>query len=130
LGQFEKGELTMNHIRSSSKIYLLVIVLIMATGGVLVTAKGSHETQSANLEELARIKDDVLLVEARLTGPSRLEKLARIKDDIILVNARPIGPSQLEELARIKDDMIPVNARLIGPSRLEQLARIKEDFIP
>jgi len=71
----------MNRPQSSLKILLLVTLLIVATGGVLVTAKESHETKRASLEEQTRIKDDSVTLKADLIGPWRLEELARIKED-------------------------------------------------
>ena len=99
----------MNHLRPRSKVYSLVIALMVMvfTSIALVAAKETRLTGLSRLEELGQIKDDILPADARLTGPSRLEQLAHIKDDMFPANARLTGPSRLEELRRIKEDMLP-----------------------
>ena len=72
----------MNHIQFHSKLYLLVIVLMLAASGVVIAAKDTRATQLARLDELARIKDDVLPADARAAQLARLDELARIKDDM------------------------------------------------
>jgi hypothetical protein len=66
-----------------------------------------HPPAGANLDEVARIKDEGFAMDTRLSGSSQLEELARIKDEVFLVEAPPTGPSRLEVLARIKDDLMP-----------------------
>jgi len=112
----------MNHLRSHSKKYLLVFVLTLTIGSLLFFAQDTQGNQQPNSEELAQIKNDMFFI-----GPSRLEELARIKEDLILGNTHINGPSRLEELARIKDDSFSVSVRFNGPSRLEELTRIKEN---
>lgn len=140
----------MNHITFHSKLYLWVIVLVLAASGVLIATEDTRialqswlqdlvqiKVDSADvrpagpsrMEELARIKDDLVPVDGRISGPSKLEELARIKDDVSSLDTRFTGPSRLEEIARIKEDMTPIATRLSKPSRLEELERIKGDFV-
>lgn len=116
----------MNHKLFVSKSNLFAIVLILAASIVLVTVISVRATQYSQLQELARIKEGEVAVEAVLSAPSRLEELYRVKDDLFPDNIRFSGPSRLEEMARIKEDVLPADALLSGPSRLEELARIKE----
>lgn len=116
----------MNNIRSHLKIYLVAVVLVVFTMIVFEAITNTRANFLTRLEDLARIRDEVNLVDPHLTGPSKLEELARIKDDVFLGDARLTGSSRLEELARIKEDGFPGDTRLTGPSRLEELARIKE----
>ena len=75
----------MNPILSHKKIFLFVIVLALLLSFVLpVVAKDARASWLARLEQLARIKDDVVPVEARPGGLSRLEELARIKDHALI----------------------------------------------
>jgi len=112
----------MNHLRTQSKKYLLVFVLALTIGSLLFFAQETQGNQQPNSEELAQIKDNI-----SFSGPSQLEEPARVKEDLFPSITHLNGPSRLEELARIKDDIFPMSVRFNGPSRLEELARIKED---
>ena len=120
----------MNHMTSSSKFYLGVIVLMLTVSGVLIAVNNTRMALQYGLQELAKIKDDFSPVNARPSGPSSLEELAEIKDDLFPVSSiYPNGPSRLEKLTGIKDDLPLVNARPTGPSWLEELEHIKNDLV-
>lgn len=118
----------MNHIPFHSKLYLWAIVLVLAAGGVLIATEDTRVALQSGLQDLVQIKVDS--ADVRPAGPSRMEEVARIKDDLVPVDARVGGSSRLEELAQIKGDVFPSEARFIGPSRLEELARIKDNIAP
>jgi len=86
----------------------VLLVLVIAVGAYLALARSTaRPVGTSSLEELARIKDDVIPAAASLTGPSRLEELARTKDDAIAMTARLAGASRLEELEYIKGALAP-----------------------
>jgi len=112
----------MNHLRSHSKKYLIVLVLTLTIGSLLFFAQDTQGNQQPNPENLVQLKNDILF-----NGPSELEKLARVKGDLSPGNTHIDSPSRLEELVRIKDDSFSASVRFNGPSRIEELARIKEN---
>lgn len=93
----------MNHLQSSSKVYFWVVTLIVLAGIVLVFGLEVRAGRISNLEDIARIKEDVSSMDARAAKLERLHELALIKDEMPPTNTRLTGPSRLEELARIKE---------------------------
>ncbi len=102
-------------ITSASSIILLsaLVALVIVVGAYLaLTSPTTHPAV------------------VRLAGASHLEELARVKDDVVPASAAFSGPSRLEELERIKSDAIPASATLSGPSRLEELEYMKGTLAP
>ena len=124
----------MNYIRPRSKINLLLIVLILASGIALVAAQETRASRHTNLEGSAQIeiKNDVIPVDTRLLGPSGVYGFAQVKASALPVDTRPLGPSGVDGFALTKATAFPVDTRLPGPSGVDKLQpiNVKGDLLP
>jgi hypothetical protein len=119
--------MTMIHKSLRSKLNIGMIVLLVAVSVILVTENVTGATMVYRLGQLTRVKEDVVPSYSHL---ARLEDIARIKDDVSPVDARLSQRARWEELVRIKDQVSPVDTRITRLARLEELARIKDDIMP
>jgi len=115
----------MNHIQPRSKIYLLLIVMVLASGIALVAAQETHASLQSNLKWSVRAEDDLLPVDTRLLGPSGIDGFAQIKATALPVDTRLPGPSGVDGFAQIKATTFPEDTRLPGPSGVDELKQIK-----
>ncbi len=97
----------MNQIQSHSRIYLLLIVMILTLGVALVAAQETHATLQTNLKWLVRVEDDVFPVDTRLPRPSGVDGFAQIKATAFPVDTRLPGPSGVDKVRQIKGNLMP-----------------------
>ncbi|MGW8251217.1 MAG: hypothetical protein ACWGO1_11290, partial [Anaerolineales bacterium] len=106
----------MNYTHPRTKIILTAIALTVFTAIVLVATTETRANLWSRLEELVRVKDEMLPEDVLISGSSRIQELAQIKDQMYLAEPRLNRPSKLEELARIRDDIYLAETRFSGAS--------------